>query len=103
MRKVFLVVIFAGGGVVISIALSKSIWQAQAQSPSAQMQSNTPQTKESEQNQKLGYFDYADEAHGIRARVYLPEALGEWAVENPWRDSTKSLTKEPQIFVKVNF
>lgn len=54
-------------------------------------------------NQKLGYFDYADPSHGMKARVLLPESLGAWAVENPWRDADKSLLKEPQVFVKANF
>jgi len=64
-----------------------------------------PKSAQTAPNQpaKLGYFDYADEAGGLKARVFLPESLGQWAVENPWRDADKSLLKEPKIFVKANF
>ncbi len=64
---------------------------------------NVALDKDLQNSNKLGFFDYADIEHGMRARVYLPESLGNWNVENPWRVAGKSLTKQLGLFVKVNF
>lgn len=56
-----------------------------------------------DENQTLGYFDYSDPDHGMSARVYLPEALGKWAIENPWRGANDSILVKPDLFVKSNF
>jgi hypothetical protein len=59
--------------------------------------------EQSKKGDKLGFFDFSDSSHAIKARVYLPDSLGKWAVENPWRKANESLIKAPQVFVKVNF
>jgi hypothetical protein len=51
----------------------------------------------------FGHFDFVDQAHDFRATVYLPESLGRWSVENPWRNATTSITQSPKVYVVAAF
>lgn len=105
MKKLILIFSIAAVALAFSLFLHGYYPRAIAQQfKQNQPKSNTPPSSTSEStNGKLGYFDYVDASSGVRARIFLPESVGEWAVENPWRDSEKSLLKEPQVFVKANF
>src|SRR5262245_38990328 len=52
---------------------------------------------------KIEYFEYSDPARKMAARVQLPDSLGRWYVENPWREADKSLITQLGVFVTVNF
>ena len=52
---------------------------------------------------KFGTFDFSDTVHSMSARVYLPLSVGHWAIENPWRDASKSLLKSPKLFATAMF
>jgi hypothetical protein len=52
---------------------------------------------------KYGTFDFVDTREPISARVYLPLSMGQWAIENPWRDAATSLTKAPKVYVTAMF
>jgi hypothetical protein len=104
MKKHILIVLVTMVGLAGAVLTSSSSFRATAQEPKrAEPPSALNRVPLQSSKNKLGYFDYTDTAGGIKARVFLPESMGEWAVENPWRDSEKSLLKEPQVFVKANF
>jgi hypothetical protein len=52
---------------------------------------------------KIESFEYNDPAHKMTARVQLPDSLGRWNVENPWREADKSLITQLGVFITVNF
>jgi len=78
-----------------------SLVAAQAPLPGAGASSTS--TASSKPTGKLGYFQYNDANSRISAKIFLPESMGEWAVENPWRNADKSLINDPQVFVVANF
>lgn len=75
----------------------------QTKSASAQPTHSPAGETTSESAEKLGFFDYQDATHDFKARVYLPESLGQWFVENPWRGADESLIPKPKLYVKANF
>ena len=107
MKKFILIISVAAGALTLSLFLRAFYPWAHAQQSNQTLRAPTsgatPSSTSGSTNSKLGYFDYADASGGIKAKIFLPESMGEWAVENPWRDSEKSLIKEPRVFVKANF
>lgn len=82
---------------LMSLALLFAILRPQSES------GDSNRDRASDGKMKLGYFDYLNKEHGIQARIFLPEAAGDWAIENPWRNSNTSVVFAPPIFVVANF
>ena len=55
------------------------------------------------ENDKLEVFSYTDSIPELKATVYLPESMGEWGVQSPYKNADQSLIKSPQVYVKAAF
>ena len=55
------------------------------------------------ETERFKRIQYSDDAGEIGAEILLPDNLGEWALENPYRKATTSLTDDPKIYTKVYF
>ncbi|WP_027556477.1 hypothetical protein [Bradyrhizobium sp. Cp5.3] len=98
-----LIALTVSGVFVASLILAKDGLTQGIKSGAPANTEPTPSAQSTLPTDAFGYFDFANEARDFRARVYLPESLGRWSVENPWRNATSSITQTPKVYVVAAF